>query len=274
MITDAQGVISAKGVVWSTLQNPTTDLLTKTNDGSGSGGFTSSITSLSPGTTYYLRAYATNANGTGYGNQVSFITSSTSVTIGTQIWTIANLDVATYRDGVPIPQVTDPAAWALLTTGAWCYYNNDPANGAVYGKLYNWYAVAGIFDAASLLNPSLRKQLAPAGYHIPSDAEWSTLTTFLGGENLAGGKMKETGTIHWKNPNTNATNSSGFNGLPGGYRYYDGSFGSIVSDGIWWSSTEFNTTNAWLRDISYDDIGADRSNGDKENGFSVRCLKD
>jgi uncharacterized protein (TIGR02145 family) len=274
LITNAEGVISTKGVVWSTLQSPTIDLLTKTNDGSGTGGFTSSLTSLSPATTYYIRAYATNENGTGYGNQVTFITTLPSVTIGTQIWTSENLDVVTYRDGTPIPQVTDPTAWAILTTGAWCYYNNDSANGAVYGKLYNWYAVAGIYDAASLSNQSLRKQLAPAGYHIPSDTEWSTLTTYLEGESLAGGKMKETGTTHWKTPNTNATNSSVFTGLPGGYRYYDGSFGSIGSDGIWWSSTELNTTNAWLRDISYDDSGADRSNGDKKNAVSVRCLKD
>lgn len=106
------------------------------------------------------------------------ITYGQQITIGTQIWSNTNLDVTTYRDGTPIPQVTDPTAWVNLTTGAWCYYNNDPANGAIYGKLYNWYAVAGIHDAASLNDPSLRKQLAPQGWHIPTDAEWTTLTDF------------------------------------------------------------------------------------------------
>jgi uncharacterized protein (TIGR02145 family) len=197
-----------------------------------------------------------------------------SVTIGTQIWTNKNLDVTTYRDGTPIPQVTDPTAWAALTTGAWCYYNNDPAIGAVYGKLYNWYAVAGIYDAASLNDTTLRKQLAPIGWHVPSDAEWTTLTTFLGGNNIAGGKMKETGTAHWNSPNTDATNSSGFTGLPGGYRNGNGAFGSIGNDGFWWSSSESLTSYAWYRYLYYNFSNATRTNYSKTYGFSVRCLRD
>ncbi|MFV8344057.1 fibrobacter succinogenes major paralogous domain-containing protein [Flavobacterium sp. XS2P39] len=280
MIISAKGTISAKGVVWSTLQNPTIDLITKTTDGTGLGGFTSSLTSLNPATTYYVRAYATNVNGTGYGNQVSYTTLTLpfpTVTIGTQTWTNANLDVTTYRDGTTIPQVTVAADWAGLTTGAWCYYNNDPANGAVYGKLYNWYAVAGIWNEASKTDPSLRKQLAPTGYHIPTDTEWTELTTFLGGANFAGGAMKETGYIHWlddNNPATNATNSSGFTGLPGGYRYSNDTFNNIGNYGLWWSSTEYSTTNAWLCVLYYSFDFANRSNTDKVDGLSVRCLRD
>jgi uncharacterized protein (TIGR02145 family) len=197
-----------------------------------------------------------------------------NVTIGTQIWSSTNLDVTNYRDGTPIPQVTDPTAWANLTTGAWCYYNNNPANNAIYGKLYNWYAVAGIYDAASAANPSLRKQLAPQGWHVPSDAEWTTLTTFLGGESVAGGKMKSIGTSLWQSPNTAATNESGFTGLPAGCRNGDGSFANIGGFGLWWSSSEFSTSNAWNRTLNFTNGGANRSNQVKNGGFSVRCLRD
>ncbi len=194
------------------------------------------------------------------------------VVIGTQVWKTKNLDVATYRNGDPIPQVTDPAAWSALTTGAWCYYENNTADGPVYGKLYNWYAV----------NDS--RGLAPLGYHIPTDTEWTTLTTFLGGVGVAGGKMKATGTSVWISPNTDATNSSGFTGLPAGYRYDDpgvgwidpGVFGFIGYVGNWWSSSELNTdtAGAWFRSISYNTGGAVRSAYNKSDGFSVRCLRD
>jgi uncharacterized protein (TIGR02145 family) len=197
-----------------------------------------------------------------------------NVTIGTQIWSSTNLDVTTYRDGTPIPQVTDPTQWANLTTGAWCYYNNEPANGTTYGKLYNWYAVAGIHDAASLNDPSLRKQLAPQGWHVPSDAEWTTLTTFLGGESVAGGNMKSTGTSLWLSPNTAATNESGFTGLPGGFRFSDGSDSNFGNYGLWWSSSEFSTTGAWGRGLYYGEGIAYRGNYFKIFGLSVRCLRD
>jgi uncharacterized protein (TIGR02145 family) len=194
-----------------------------------------------------------------------------NVTIGTQIWSSANLDVTTYRDGTPIPQVTDPTAWANLTTGAWCYYNNDPANGTIYGKLYNWYAVAGIHDN----DPNTpNKILAPQGWHVPSDAEWTTLTTFLGGESVAGGKMKSTGTSLWLSPNTAATNESGFTGLPGGYRRFNGTFDGIGTSGNWWSSLETGTTTAWARNLNYGNGVANRANDGKLYGFSVSCLRD
>ena len=198
-----------------------------------------------------------------------------NVTICTQTWATKNLDVTTYSDGTPIPQVTDPTAWANLTTGAWCYYNNDAGNNAIYGKLYNWYAAAGIYDAASLANPALRKNLAPTGWHVPTDAEWTTLTDCLGGLSVAGGKMKETGTAHWLSPNTDATNSSGFTGLPGGYRYYNGTFGAIGGSGFWWSSSELITTYAWNRYLLYyNGYAFNSTNFNERSGFSVRCLKD
>ena len=195
-----------------------------------------------------------------------------SVAIGSQIWSTTNLDVTSYRDGTPIPQVTDPSAWANLTTGAWCYYNNDPVNGAIYGKLYNWYAVAGIHDN----DPSTpNKFLAPTGWHIPTDTEWTTLTTFLGGEQVAGGKMKATSTL-WQSPNLGATNESGFTALPGGYRHFGQGFLEINTSGNWWSSSEINTTNAaWSRSLFNNTGNAYRlDSGYKKNGYSVRLVKD
>jgi uncharacterized protein (TIGR02145 family) len=198
----------------------------------------------------------------------------TQVTICSQVWKTKNLAVTAYSDGTPIPQVTDPTAWANLTTGAWCYYNNDAANNATYGKLYNWYAAAGIYDAASLTNATLRKKLAPTSWHVPTDAEWTTLTTCLGDESVAGGKMKETGTAHWTSPNTYATNESGFTGLPGGFRYGNGAFTGIGTYGFWWSSSEYGTTYAWYRYLYYTYGSAFSNSFNKTYGFSVRCLRD
>jgi uncharacterized protein (TIGR02145 family) len=194
--------------------------------------------------------------------QKSNTTSLPSITIGIQVWTNKNLDVTTYRNGDVIPQVTNEAAWAGLTTGAWCYYNNDAANGAIYGKLYNWYAVN---DA---------RGLAPAGWHLPTDAEWSTLGTYLGGDAVAGKEMKTTGTTLWTSPNTGATNSSGFAGLPGGKRNYDATFDSILSDGYWWSATPHVSPNAWYRILAYDNSNLDQLNLTMLYGFSVRLIKD
>jgi len=184
-----------------------------------------------------------------------------SVLIDSQYWMEKNLEVTTYRNGDIIPNVTDPTAWAALTTGAWCYYDNDPSSG--YGKLYNWYAV----------NDS--RGLAPLGYHIPTDAEWTTLRTALGSENVAGGKMKTIGTTRWITPNTGATNESGFAGLPGGYRAGDdGVFNFVGNYGLWWSATEIYTTNAWYRMLYYNGGDLNRINNRKSDGYSVRCLRD
>ena len=201
-------------------------------------------------------------NSSGWVSLSSSFVALPTIVIGTQQWMEKNLDVLTYRNGDIIPQVTDPTAWAALTTGAWCYYNNDVANGAIYGKLYNWYAVN---------DP---RGLAPTGWHVPTDDEWTTLSTTLGGDAVAGGKMKVAGTTRWTTPNTGATNESGFAGLPGGFRNSNGSFSNVGGAGYWWSSTEFNTTFAWLRGLYYNDGSIDRFNYNKKGGFSVRCLRD
>ncbi len=265
--TGGNATIISRGVCWSTSSNPTIALTTKTFDGTGIGSFTSSITGLRSNTTYYVRSYATNASGTAYGQEVVFRTPPE--------FTTQNLNVSTYSDGTPIPKVTNNATWSSLTTGAYCYYENDSATyAAVYGKLYNWYAVAGIYDAASLSNPSLRKSLAPVGYHIPTNDDWTNLINYLGGMFVAGGKMKEVGTTYWLTPNTGATNSSGFTGLPGGCRIGGGSFYDIGAYGIWWSSTEFTTSNSWARYLLYSTNSTDRYNTTKTTGVSVRCVKD
>ena len=185
-----------------------------------------------------------------------------TIVIGTQQWMEKNLDVVTYRNGDIIPQVTDATEWAALTTGAWCYYNNDVANGAIYGKMYNWYAVN---------DP---RELAPTGWHVPTDAEWTTLTTTLGGDSAAGGKMKSVGTTRWTTPNTSATNESGFSGHPGGYRNNFGTFFNIGNYVFWWSSTQNDTTVVWYRFLNYNIGNAYSYYTYKNYGFSVRCLRD
>jgi uncharacterized protein (TIGR02145 family) len=194
-----------------------------------------------------------------------------SVIIGTQEWTKENLNVSKYTDGTIIPQVTDPIAWGNLTTGAWCYYNNDPANGAIYGKLYNWYAVAGIHDT----DPNTpNKTLAPTGWQVPTDGEFTILTTFLGGLSVAGGKMKSTGTSLWNPPNTESTNESGFTGHPAGYRIFAGGFRQIKNYCGFWSSSVLATTgSAWLHYLSWGTVVAYRNYESKYSGYSVRCIK-
>ena len=181
-----------------------------------------------------------------------------------------NLDVTTYRDGTPIPQVTDIAQWTNTTSGAWCYYSNTTANGTTYGKLYNWFAVNGDINGDGIKD----KELAPLGWHIPTEAEWNALSECLGGNPVAGGAMKEAGTTHWITPNTGATNSSGFTGLPGGFRNSAGSFEILGYKGYWWSATASSTTNAVLRFLDYSNTILTAGSDDKNHGFSVRCIKD
>jgi len=183
--------------------------------------------------------------------------------IGNQYWMKQNLKTAHYRNGELIPLVTDNAAWNSLSTGAWCWYNNDSATyAASYGKLYNWYAVT---------DP---RGLAPEGWHVPADTEWSTLVTFLGGDPAAGGKMKEAGNAHLVSPNTDATNSSRFTGLPGHFRPFHGQFyGDFGTIGYWWSTTFDGSAGAYCIQLVYN-LGESRLNdANGRYGFSVRCLK-
>lgn len=209
---------------------------------------------------------SSSINGEGKSSEQQATTDATElnenvIKIGSQIWMKKNLTISRYRNGDRIPQVKDGAEWAALTTGAWCWYNNDSAKGTVYGKLYNWYAVN---------DP---RGLAPAGWHIPNNEEWTILTTFLGGTTIAGAKMKETGTTHWLPPNP-ATNRSGFTALPGGYRVYSGEFTDIGVFGFWWSATEDYGYYGGVYQLFYDNRHFLHYSGTKQNGYSVRFIKD
>jgi uncharacterized protein (TIGR02145 family) len=187
------------------------------------------------------------------------------VQIGNQSWMAKNLNVDHFLNGDPILEAKTNDQWEKAGKEgkpAWCYYNYDPANENYYGKLYNWYAV----------NDS--RGLAPNGWHIPSDTEWTVLIENLGGESVAGGKMKTTGTNKWKSPNTEATNSSCFSALPSGGRLSHGTFYAIGNYGIWWSSTELDSAQAWNRFLPYSSATALSSRCSKREGFSVRCIKD
>jgi len=291
--SDGGKTITTRGVVWSTSANPTTTLTTKTSDGTGTGSFTSSLTNLTPKTTYYVRSYATNSAGTGYGNEITFTTSDSTIVmgipcsgtptvkdidgntyntvqIGTQCWTKENLRVTKYRDGTVIPLDESGGTvgngtgqtYSSRTTGARTVYGHSAANLTTYGYLYNWYAVADT------------KGLCPFGWHVPSDGEWTTLTTYLGGESVAGGKMKTTGTTYWNTPNTGATNESGFSGLPGGARLgINIGFSGVKNDALFWSATESDFLFLF-RGLLFNSGSVNRSDYFKQGGFSVRCLKD
>ena len=186
-----------------------------------------------------------------------------TITIGSQTWLKENLKVTHYNNGDTIPNVKDNAAWAALSTDAYCHYNNNANNTSTYGLLYNFYTV---IDS---------RKLCPTGWHIPSDVEWTQLSTFLGGATIAGGKMKEIGNTHWLNPNIGATNSSGFSGLPAGLSSStDGNFGYQTEGSGFWSNTQLNTNEAWDRFLVYGDAQLDRFNQNKKTGYSVRCVKD
>ena len=190
---------------------------------------------------------------------LSFNIKAQDVKIGTQTWTTKNLNVTKYRNGDAIPQVQDRNAWANLTTGAWCYYENKGENGTTYGKLYNWFAVND------------KRGLAPKGYHIPKDAEWTKLSDYLGGESVAGAKMKSN--QGWYQ-NGNGTNTSGFAGHPGGYCDGIEMFWYIVDKGFWWSSSESSTNDACCSFLNSHNSNLSRQNYSKGFGFSVRCVKD
>jgi uncharacterized protein (TIGR02145 family) len=185
-----------------------------------------------------------------------------AVKIGDQVWTVENLKVTRYRNGDAVPNITDDSQWESLTTGAYCNYVNNPNNAAVYGRLYNFYAV---IDS---------RNIAPQGWHIPTDAEWTTLTTVLGGDGVAGGKMKEPGTTHWNSPNTGADNSSGFTGLGAGYRFNFGLFKYILISEFFWTITEKDAGNAWTRYLYSESAGIQKLGREKNDGYSIRLIKD
>jgi uncharacterized protein (TIGR02145 family) len=184
-----------------------------------------------------------------------------AVKIGTQTWMVENLKTTKYNDSTSIPLVVGNLGWTAVDFSGYCWYNNDSsANSDTYGALYNWLAVKS-------------GKLAPNGWHVASDEDWTLLTTFLGGTDVAGGKMKEKGTGHWISPNIGATNNVGFKALPGGYRNIDGTFSDIGISSNWWASTEVDSVRSWFRGIGTNFVSISRDKYDIRFGFSVRCVK-
>jgi uncharacterized protein (TIGR02145 family) len=227
--------------------------------------------------TFILLVLALNSYCQTPGNGVTDIDGNryNTVIIGTQEWTVENLKVSKYSDGTPIPlvYVSQPWQWEALTSAASCYHGNLASNGTTYGLLYNWNAVAGIHDT----DPNTpNKTIAPTGWHVPTDAEWTTLTNYLGGESIAGGKMKSTGTTLWTNPNTGATNESGFSAIPGGWRDRSIDFGALRQGAFWWSTSDWNlnSNSAIYRALYYDLNSVQNLPIGKSDAMSVRLIKD
>ena len=290
--------VTQRGVCWSTSQNPTVNNSHTTNGG-GTGSFTSSITGLSANTTYYVRAYATNAAGTAYGEQRSFTTTTpftcgstvydydnnpyNTEQIGQQCWMKENLRTTHYADGTSILHGS-----TISTTTAYYYYpNNSNANVSTYGLLYNWKAVMRNTSSSSS-NPSGVQGICPNGWHVPSDAEWTQLTNFVSGQNaylcsnnteyIAKALASTTG---WNiSSNTcavgniqSSNNATGFGAMPAGY-YLSNGYPNFGNDAYFWSATEASSGNAWIRYLDYNDATVYRRSRYKYYGYSVRCLRD
>lgn len=279
--------VSAYGICYGISPNP---VLTGTHTDSEdydeeTGSFSSNLTGLAQNTTFYARAYATTTEGTFYGNQITFSTLSQlftnaavindvdgnvypTIIIDQKRWMKKNLEVTKYRNGDAIPEVTDFTQWNNLTTGAWCYYANTSVNGTTYGKLYNWYAIN---------DP---RGLAPAGWSIPSDQDWTSLVTFLGGTAVAGSKLRDAGTS-WPSEAAVATNQSGFSALPAGHGNLTfplsvpstgEQFLNIDNATYFWTASQTNTATSWTWNVNMNNQ-LTRSNLHKKVALSVRCVK-
>jgi len=277
--SDGGTTITIRGVCWSTAQNPTV-ADSKTTDGTGSGTFTSNLQGLTPSTPYFVRAYATNSAGTSYGDIATFTTTALepgtvldydgnvyhSVTIGTQVWLVENLKVTHYRNGDPVT-LGSPKISMNKTEGEGMYYNygNSDSIAKIYGRLYNFYA--GIDS----------RNIAPTGFRVASDSDWSVMANYLGNDSLTGGKLKEGGTVHWLNPNLYATNATGFTALPGGaYNGLLGTFGFLGMSASFWTSTSTGTYYADGRSLFNNSgyiLGAHAGDGRKVHGWSIRCVQ-
>lgn len=276
VISDGGGIISLTGVCWSTSPNPDVndDIATNTP---GTGSFQTYISGLQPGTTYFIRAFAVNNGGTGYGNEILFTTDLRDidgniyniVQIGTQFWMRENLRTTTNKYGIAIPNKFADAEWGDFTSPAYCWLNNDEDNRNIYGALYNWYAVGS-------------GSLCPSGWHVPSDGEFKTLEVFLGMSQEQADAMLWRGTdqgTRMKNTSGwpeggSGTNASGFSGLPGGFRIDTGEFVEYITDGTWWTSSQIDGEHAWMRGLRSERTEVGKNYKNKTNGLYVRCIKD
>jgi len=257
-----------RGVCWSTTPGPLVSDA-HTTDATGPGSFLSNITQLLPATTYYVRAYATNSAGTAYGEEVSFTTllgdfdgnGYRFVTIGDQVWMAQNLATTKLNDGTPISNLNVAADWESATTPAYAWYsNNEALYKLTYGALYNWHAAAN-------------NNLCPEGWHVPTEAEWNTLINYLGGADVAGGKLKQSGTALWLSPNAGATDESNFTALPGGGRKTAGEFADRGIRGLWWTSTPSGISNGIGVGLINENSSVSKGNSITGVGRSIRCLK-
>ena len=273
---DGNSPIVSRGICYSKLKDPTINDSKIADTVGGLGTFSCNLSGLSESTTYYLKGFATNSVGTSYGSNVLFATNQGNnntvndidgnnynvINRGSQVWMVENLKVTKLNDGTPISNINDKDIWTSVSTPAYCWYTNDESNYKKYGALYNWFTVNSA-------------KLCPIGWHVPTDAEWTILTNFLGGDSVAGSKLKEAGFTHWLSPNTGATNSTGFTALPGGYNRGNGTYVTIGNAGAWWSSTSYSSyAQAYLRGMRYDSTVFYRSYYFEGGGWSVRCLRD
>lgn len=262
------------GVYLGISENPETTG-TQLQMGSDTGVYRGQVTGLLPDTPYYVKAYAINAKGEGLGEEVSFTTPATiqdfdntvyeTVKIGTQVWMAKNLKTTHYLNGELIGTTT-PSTLDITSENSPAYqwsYSGDDANTTIYGKLYTWYAITDTRNAC------------PAGWHVPTDTEWTTLENTLGGYSVAGSRMKEYGNSHWLAPyNLDASNESIFSALPGGYRDGNGVFSLIQNNAYFWSSSESEATKSWARTLDAGNPAVGRTGLNKNSGASVRCIKD
>lgn len=270
--------ITQRGIAWSTSPMPTT-ANNITNDGMGSGTFTTVLEGLSADSVYYARAYATNNAGTAYGNQIEFQVTGdpyipadgvtdidgnfypTILAASGQEWMVENLRVCRYANGDSILHLEENLDWSITNEGAWCAYNNNEANIDVFGKLYNGFSVE---------DP---RNVCPDGWHVPTEAEWDELHAVNNGYSFGGGNLKDTGIDLWLAPNTGATNQSGFTGLPGGRRLGGGDFQEAFGSGFWWTSSG-NTSTLETRILYFSSNGVWIEDLSKLEGLSIRCIKD
>lgn len=283
VISDGGEDVVERGLVWCTEENPTINInVNYVTKGTGTGEFVVEIINLEPNTTYFIRAYAKNSEGIAYGENQSFTTkqfpkpapcegaetvtdihgnSYNTVMINDQCWMVENLRVHKYNNGEDIPNVTDDSEWAGMQSPAYCAYDNSSSTADTYGYLYNWFAVE-------------TGNLCPDGWRVPTDTEWNQMIEYLGGEFVAGGILKQSGTNLWESPNEGATNEVGFNAIPGGDRNdVSGEFTNLETGAYFWTYPETVGSKAWSKAIQHDHAIIYTGYQSKQFGFSVRCIK-